>query len=131
VSAAVIVETLCENHERLVRPLILTGRNIMPRLEQLLEMLKADPKDSFLRYGVGMEYVKAGRFADAIAEFDRLVENDPNYVAAYFMRGRAQESAGDVAAARSSYQRGIEVAKATGDHHAAEEIAGALEALDE
>jgi Tfp pilus assembly protein PilF len=101
----------------------------MPRLDQLLALLATDPDDAFLRYGVGMEYLQAGRHADAIAAFDDLLARDAAYAPAYFMRGRAYEQSGDLVRARASYQQGITTARANGDHHAADEMTAALEAL--
>jgi tetratricopeptide (TPR) repeat protein len=101
----------------------------MSRLEQLLELLKAEPNDAFLRYGVAMEYAKASRFEDAMKEFEELLRRDANYVAAYFMAGRTQEQAGEVENAKSWYRRGIETATRVGDGHAAGEMAAALDAI--
>jgi tetratricopeptide (TPR) repeat protein len=102
----------------------------MPRLEQLLELLKADPADAFLRYGVAMEYAKAGRHEDALAEFRELLKRDPNYVAGYFMAGRTCEQKGDIEEAKTFYRNGIATAQKVGDSHAAGEISQALFAIE-
>ena len=102
----------------------------MARLEQLLEMLKQDPADSFLRYGVALEYAKTGNFAEAMNGFETLVAEKPEYVPAYFMAGRTQEQAGEPARAAAWYRRGIEVANRVGDKHAAGEMREALEAVE-
>lgn len=101
----------------------------MGRLESLLELLKAEPGDSFLRYGVAMEYAKAARFDEAMTEFEELLKRDANYVAAYFMAGRTQEQAGEPENAKSWYTRGIDVARRVGDGHAAGEMMAALDAI--
>ena len=101
----------------------------MPRLEQLVELLNAEPDDAFLRYAVAMEYQKARRHDQAIAEFEELSRRNPGYVAGYFMWGRTLEQKGDVAAARTIYKRGIDAARKAGDNHAAMEITEALEML--
>lgn len=101
----------------------------MPRLEQLLTMLQAEPADSFVRYAVAMEYLKAKRYAEAIGEFDELLRRNPDYVAAYFMGGRARQQQGDVPGAKATYAQGVEVAKKVGDQKAAREIADALALL--
>jgi len=102
----------------------------MPKLDQLLELLKSEPDDAFLRYGVAMEYQKAKQHDKAIAEFEELSRRNPDYVAGYFMWGRSLEQNGDVAGARTIYKRGIEVARKVGDNHAASEINEALEMLN-
>ncbi|MGN6369765.1 MAG: tetratricopeptide repeat protein [Phycisphaerae bacterium] len=102
----------------------------MPRLEQLLELLKAEPGDSFLRYGVAMEYAKAGEFEKALTEFNELLRRAPEYVAGYFMAGRTCEQKGDVEEAKRFYREGIVVARRVGDEHAAGEISQALMMLE-
>jgi predicted Zn-dependent protease len=98
----------------------------MPTLDQLLPLLEADPKDSFLRYGVAMEYAKLGRPEEALREFRLLLQNEPEYVAGYFMAGRTCEQNGDVDGAKQYYRDGIAVARRIGDHHTAGEISAAL-----
>jgi tetratricopeptide (TPR) repeat protein len=98
----------------------------MPSLDQLLPLLEADPQDSFLRYGVAMEYAKLGRFDDAMREFNELLKNAPDYVAGYFMAGRTCEQMDDLEKAKTYYRDGIAAAKRTGDQHAAGEISAAL-----
>ena len=102
----------------------------MERLDELMAMLEKEPGDSFLRYGVGMEYAKRGEFAKAVEAYGEVIRRDPKYVAAYFMCGRAQEGLGDVAAARKTYTEGMEMARKIGDTHAAQEIAEAIMALE-
>ncbi len=99
------------------------------RLAQLLTMLEAEPKDSFLRYGVAMEYARAGQHDAAIREFGTLLSQDPSYVAAFFMCGRSHEALGQMALARGQYEQGIAMANKTGDQHAAAEMAEALAAI--
>ena len=101
----------------------------MPRLDQLLELLKLEPNDSFLRYGVAMEYAKVAQYPDAIREFEELLRRDGDYVPAFFMAGRTQEQAGEPELAKDWYRRGIITAKKVGDTHAAGEIAAALDAI--
>ena len=102
----------------------------MPRLDQLLELLAAEPNDAFLRYGVAMEYAKLGEHDKALVEFDELLRRDPDYVAAYFMAGRSCEQKEAIEDAKKYYQRGIDTAKRVGDHHAAGEISSALMMLE-
>jgi tetratricopeptide (TPR) repeat protein len=102
----------------------------MPKLDQLLPLLAADPADAFLRYAVAMEYAKLARFPESLAQFADLLHRHPDYVPGYFMAGRTCEQNGDLPAAKSYYQRGIATAQRTGDAHAAGEIAEALAAIE-
>jgi tetratricopeptide (TPR) repeat protein len=102
----------------------------MPRLDQLLALLKDDPNDAFLRYGIAMEYAKLGQHDDALKEFNELLARNPDYVAGYFMAGRACEQKGDPEAAKTFYKNGIATAQKIGDTHAAGEISEALAAIE-
>ncbi len=101
----------------------------MPKLEQIVEMLKAEPGDVFLQYALGMEYMKLGQPQHAIAAFEQLLRGHPDYVPAYFMAGRAAEQDGEPERAKDFYRQGIAAAKKTGDTHAAGEISAALDAI--
>jgi tetratricopeptide (TPR) repeat protein len=102
----------------------------MARLDQLQQLLKEDPNDAFLRYGVAMEYAKAGRHDEALAEFAELLRRNGDYVPGYFMAGRTCEQKGDLEAAKGFYKDGIAAAQRTGDSHAAGEISSALMAIE-
>lgn len=99
------------------------------RLDLLRSMLEQDPKSSFVRYGLAMELLNLNRGEDAVAEFRALIENDPNYVAAYFHGGRALEILDRVDDARAIYEEGIIACRRTGDTHTLSEIEGALAIL--
>lgn len=101
----------------------------MTRREKLEEMLKSSPDDPFLHYGLAMEHRTAGAWEEALAELQKVLELDPDYVAAYFHRGQLLAEQGAVEPARQSLQIGIEAARRTGDEHAAQEMTGLLASL--
>ena len=96
------------------------------RLEKLQQMLAREPNDTFLLYGIALEYKKAGDMPKAIEHLDRVIQIDPKYFYAYHQRGLAYEQQGDLESAKKSYRDGIESAAKNGDAHAAEEIRAAL-----
>ena len=102
----------------------------MDRLEILKGLLEKSPNDQFARYGLAMEFVKGGRFEEAVAEFRALVALNPDYVAGYYHGGQALEKLGRRPEARALYQQGIEAAGRKGDAHARSELEEALEALN-
>ena len=57
----------------------------MDRIAALTEILTANPEDTFARYGLAMEYSKAGQIEQAVQEFKTLIEKNPDYTPAYFM----------------------------------------------
>lgn len=101
----------------------------MPSLEQLRQLLESEPDDVFLNFGLAMELTKAERYDEGLAQFSRVLELDPDYVAAHFQRGKALIRMGEPAAAKVELQKGVERAKAIGDRHAEAEMSQLLEAL--
>ncbi len=98
-------------------------------MEILKSMLAQNPRDSFARYGLAMEYVINGELEPAVAEFGILLEYDPDYAAAYFHGGQALEKLGRIEDAREIYRKGIETTSRTGDDHTKSELEAALEML--
>ena len=101
----------------------------MPKREQIEQMLSADPEDIFLNYALGMALVSEGRPADAARQFDKVIELDASYVAAYFQSGQALAQAGRVNEAKAMLKRGIIAAAESGDQHAEAEMTAFLESL--
>ena len=99
------------------------------RLDKLKAFLEANPSDCFVRYGLAQEYVKQSAFDDAIAEFQRILEVNPDYQAAYYHAGKTYEKLGRTEDARTIYQQGVETSKRTGDTHARSELEAALNEL--
>jgi tetratricopeptide (TPR) repeat protein len=99
------------------------------RMEVLRSMVEQNPRDSFARYGLAMEYAKQGDLEQAIAEYGVLLEHNPDYAAAYFHGGQALEKLGRVEDARAMYQKGIEVTSRSGDLHTRSELEAALDML--
>jgi len=99
------------------------------RLEKLIEMVAQNPGQSFLRYGLAMEYKNAGDLESAMSSFSELLTADPEYSAAYFHGGQTLEKLGRLDEARELYGKGLEVTERKGDLHTRDEIRGALDLL--
>ena len=99
------------------------------RLEVLKSMVEQNPRDSFSRYGLAMEYRIRGDLEAAMGEFRALMTADPDYVAAYFHGGQTLEKLGRVEEAREVYQNGVEAATRKGDLHGRSEMQAALDML--
>jgi tetratricopeptide (TPR) repeat protein len=99
------------------------------RLELLKTMVAQNPRDTFMRYGLAMEYRNSGDLEAAIREFQSLIAANPDYVPAYFHGGQTLERAARIEDARALYQRGIEAAVRSGDAHARSELEAALSLL--
>ena len=101
----------------------------MDRIAMLTEILAANPRDSFARYGLAMEYSNTGQTAQALEEFKTLLENNPDYTPAYFMAAQTLEKAGRIDDARKMLVDGISSARRTGNAHAQSEMTAMLESL--
>src|SRR5579864_5457901 len=99
------------------------------RLQMLAQFLEQNPGDAFARYGLAMEYSRAGETEQALAEFKRLLELHPDYSNGYFMAAQALERSGRTAEAKKMLENGIESARRTGNKHALSEMRGMLEEI--
>jgi len=98
-------------------------------MEVLKSMVEQKPEDGFSRYGLAMEYVRAGELETAVGEFETLLRHNPNYAAGYFHGGQTLEKLGRIEEAREIYRKGIDVTGATGDGHTRSELLAALQML--
>jgi Tfp pilus assembly protein PilF len=103
----------------------------MSRIEKLIEFIETSGKDSFLQHALALEYIKIGNDEKARNLFNELLLREPTYVGSYYHLGKLLERVGDLQKAIRIYQRGMEEAKRAGDHHALNELQGALEDIEE
>ena len=99
------------------------------RLDILKGMVAQSPTDSFLRYGLAMEYRNVGDLEGAVREFRALMAAHPDYAATYLHAGQTLERLGRSEEARAVYRQGIEVTTRIGDRHACAELEAALGSL--
>jgi len=95
-------------------------------MRQLQQMLQKEPNDTFLLYGLALEFKKANDAPHALEYLDRVISLDSGYCYAYHQKGLIHESTENLEAAKSAYRAGIEAAKKKGDNHARQEIEAAL-----
>jgi len=100
------------------------------RLESLLNLLKKDPKDSFLIYGIALEYLSKKDFIKAEEYFKLLLQSDPKYVPAYMQYARLKENLNEIEEAKNLYRGGIKLAREQKDQHAAKEMEDFLNDLE-
>jgi predicted Zn-dependent protease len=101
----------------------------MDRIALLTEILSANPGDAFARYGLALEYSKAGQTDQALAEFKTLIEKNPDYTPAYFMAAQTLAGASRIDEAKRMLVEGIGSARRTGNQHAQSEMTAMLEGL--
>ena len=101
----------------------------MSRIDTIKGFLDDDPKDSFSRYALALEYVKLDRWDDAIQEFETIISNDAEYVATYYQLAKAYEHQEQRDKAEATYRTGMAVAIGAKDMHTVSELREAMNAL--
>jgi predicted Zn-dependent protease len=97
------------------------------RIDIFAEMVKQQPGDAMIWYGLASEYVKAERWSEAADALQKVVQLNPDYTAAYQMLGSALISQGKQEEARRAWTDGIEAANRTGAWKARQHMEGLLE----
>jgi cytochrome c-type biogenesis protein CcmH/NrfG len=101
----------------------------MDKITRLKEILALDPKNSFARYGIAMELLSQGDTSAALAEFDILLSDDPNYTPGYFMAAQTLAGVDRKPEAIERLKEGIGCAARAGNRHALSEMQTMLDEL--
>ena len=100
-------------------------------MEQLKSILAQDPKCTFARYALGMEYMTAGETDSALSEFRAVLEVDANYANAWFMGAQALQHATRTPEAMQWLRDGIACAQRAGNRHAENEMQTLLDEFED
>lgn len=101
----------------------------MDRIEKILEFLKVNPKDNFLRHALALEYIKLGDDFKARILFEEILTESPNYVGSYYHLAKLLEKLEQTDKAIEYYEKGMAAAKAAKDNHSYNELQAAYEDL--
>jgi len=101
----------------------------MDRIKSLTEILAANPDNAFARYGLALEYSKAGQIEQALDEFKVLLGKNPDYTVGYFMAAQMLAGASRIEEAKRMLGDGIASARRTGNAHAQSEMTAMMEEL--
>ena len=96
----------------------------------LQQILENNPKDSFARYGLAMEYAGKDNLEASLAEFATLLRDSPEYTPGYFMAAQTLVRAHRISEAKQHLALGIASAARTGNHHAQGEMQSMLDELE-
>jgi predicted Zn-dependent protease len=99
------------------------------RREKIEAMLKLEPQDQFLRYGLATEYDNEGRFEESLHLFRGLMADQPPHVASFLRGAQLLVNLDRIADARAVLRDGIEIARQQGELHAAGEMGELLASL--
>ena len=93
-----------------------------PILTNLLKLVDTPRDGALLRFSIGMEYLKAGDVAQAIAQLREAVARDPSHSAAWKALGKSLAESGELQEALAAYRSGMAVAEKRGDRQAVKEM---------
>ena len=92
------------------------------RLEKLLEFIKAEPEDPFLKYALATEYLRLDQTDKALAYYEDLINKHPNYIGTYYHLGKLYEALDRKQEAINTYETGMKVTREQRDNHAFSEL---------
>jgi len=92
------------------------------RLEKLLEFIKNEPEDPFLKYALATEYLRMNQTDKALTYYEDLVNNHPGYTGTYYHLGKLYEALDRKEDAISTYETGMKITKEKRDNHAFSEL---------
>jgi tetratricopeptide (TPR) repeat protein len=102
------------------------------RINQLRDLLKAEPNDLFLNYALGIEFIHIpGALAQAEEQFNKVLGLDPDYIAVYYQLGKLKEMTGNNAEAIAYFKSGLEIARNKKDNKAVNEFGEAIFLLED
>ncbi len=101
------------------------------RLSQLEELLKEDPHDPFLQYGIALEYAKTGDVKNAIVRIEKIISEKPDYLGAYYQLGQFHERENNPEKAIAVYREGIALALKLKNNKTLNELREALQQLED
>lgn len=86
-----------------------------PKIEQFKKVLKMDPKDETLWFGLGKAFMGDENWAEAISALESCIEVKPTYSAAFFALAQSTQKNNQPEKCRDICAKGIEVATTNGD----------------
>lgn len=101
----------------------------MNRIEKIIEFLKQQPKDNFLRHALALEYLKLGEYLQARDLFFQILADSPDYIGSYYHLAKCLEKLQDKNEAIIWYEKGMAAAKLAKEDHAYRELQAAYEDL--
>ena len=97
----------------------------MIRIDQLQQMIQEDPQDVFLQYALGLEFLNAD-ISKAKEQFEKVLQLDSTYVAAYYQLGQVWVLQKNSAKALECFKRGQQEALNQNNRKAAGEFEEAI-----
>ncbi len=94
----------------------------MSAIQTFRALLDKGQDSALLRYSLGNEYLKQGKFAEAILHLGKALELNPDYSAVWKAYAKALAENNQIEAAIIAYKKGIAVAEKNGDQQTMKEM---------
>lgn len=95
-------------------------------IETLKSFLEEDPRDSFTRFALALEYQKMGETAKTLELFNEILQQNPDYTGVYYHLGKLYEQLGNPQKASEVYILGIDAATRSNELQTVKELREAL-----
>ena len=92
------------------------------RLDKLIEFIKNEPNDEFLKYALATKYLRLSQADKALTYYEDLINNHPNYTGTYYHLGKLYEALNRKDDAIKTYETGMRITKEKRDNHAFSEL---------
>jgi tetratricopeptide (TPR) repeat protein len=92
------------------------------RLEKLLEFIKNEPDDPFLKYALATEYLRLNQTDKALEFYEDLINKNPDYSGTYYHLGKLYEALNRKQDAITTYETGMKITREKRDNHAFAEL---------
>jgi predicted Zn-dependent protease len=99
------------------------------RIDAFAAMVKDQPDNEMIWYGLANEYSKLERWTEAIDALQNVIRIKPDYTAAYQLLGSALLQTNEAEQARNIWTEGVAIANRTGAWKARQHMEGLLAGL--
>ena len=73
-------------------------------------LIEQHPNNELARFSLGKAYYDAGQFAEAKEQLEKAIAKKPNWMVVQILIGKCEHSLGNPPAARSAFERGLQLA---------------------
>lgn len=101
------------------------------KIRQLARNVQRDPDDTFSKFALALELIKADKVEKALILFESVYRQTPDYVGIYYHLGKLYQMMGNVVRAEEIFREGLGVAEKQGETRTYEELSEALGVLHE
>jgi len=85
-----------------------------PKIEQFKKVLKIDPNDETLWFGLGKAYMEEENWPEGISALEKCIQVKPTYSAAFYALAQSLRNNNEVEKCREVCAKGIEIANTNG-----------------